>query len=217
MCKNVFPYNNNPQNGKTNFYVVRSPPDGDCMYMCISNALDQRVSVKDLRRLVSRKQTKEMYNTYMDLYDMTNMELSSVDTCDDARGDTIDDIAQTLPEFCTLEHIKSFDQFRHFIQLCGSEVGADKCMWGDENALKICSDEFGFTFAIFNEKGSIIQKIKPTTPAISPAGQNMHERIVLLRLNGGSKGQEHYDLLKFNGDCILTIDKWEYLIKKTSG
>jgi hypothetical protein len=201
----------NPSNGKMNFYVVRSPPDGDCMYTCISNALNQKISVQNLRRLVSSKQTKETYENYMDLYDMTMATVNE-------DGSVNDEGARELPEFCTLEHIKSFDQFRHYIQLCGSEVGTGECMWGDENALQICSNEYGITFVIFNEKGSIIQKVSPIfDEVITPEKKKFFfQRFVLLRLNGGSKGQEHYDLLKFNGDAILTIEKWEYLTKKTT-
>jgi hypothetical protein len=216
-----------PKNGKLNFYVMRSPPDGDCMYTCISNALDQKVSVKELRRLVSLRQTKEMYDAYMDLYDMThpvmndtNDEYNEYNENNENENDRhshshINTTTGTteLPEFTTLEHIKSFDQFRHLIQLCGSEVGTGDCMWGDENALQICSNEFGITFVIFNEKGSIIQKVTPILDKIVPTNTIFCHRFVLLRLNGGTIGQEHYDLLKLNGDTIITLEKWEYLTK----
>ena len=170
------------------FYVERSAGDGDCMYTCISNAMDNIISVKDLRRVVSRRQTRAMYDAYMDL------------------------LADNCPEYQNLEHINSFDQFRHYIQQCGSEIGSEACMWGDENALYLLANEYGFTFVVFNEKGSIIQKIQP----INSDTEIVYPRYILIRLNGGSKGHEHYDLLKFNDYTILTQDLWNYLIEKTT-
>lgn len=187
---------------KMSFFVVRSPPDGDCLYTSISNAMDQKISVKYLRRLVSRKQTTETYTSYMTLAD--NPEFA---------------------EYHNLSHLQSFDQFRHFIQLCGSEVGAAECIWGDENALQIISNEYGFNFVIFNEKGSIIQKVIPDccwdgnnghdgndTEHASSESPICQKRYILLRLNGGTKGHEHYDLLKFNDKSILSQELWDILL-----
>jgi hypothetical protein len=186
---------------KAAFFVVRSPPDGDCLYTCVSNALDQKISVKYLRRLVSRMQTIEMYNAYMALADDPN-----------------------FPDYHNMRQIQSFDQFRHFIQLCGSDVGAAECIWGDENALEIISNEYGITFVIFNEKGSIVQKVEPNNETVLPASSAQpvaallvcNQRFILLRLHSGSKGHAHYDLLKFNDKTILTYEMWKYLLSKTS-
>lgn len=195
------------------FYVVRSPSDGDCLYHCVCNALTAsnastgskitttskittcKFTVEMLRRLVSRRQTEHTYNMYMTLADTTD-------------------------EYANLRDIQSFSQFRQFIRRCGSTVGAEECLWGDENALQIFSNEYGITFVVFNEKGNVIQKVLPdllneSTVRLSTA--EIHcPRYVLLRLNDGKKGQEHFDLLQFNGASILNQKLWEYLQKKTS-
>lgn len=216
------PYTECPHTGAGNtttegarFYVVRSPSDGDCLYHCVCNALNalntltvsaalnastgskitttSKFTVEMLRRLVSRRQTEHTYNMYMTLADTTD-------------------------EYANLREIQSFSQFRQFIRQCGSTVGAEECLWGDENALQIFSNEYGLTFVVFNEKGNVIQKVLPDLLNESnDAPTEIHcPRYVLLRLNEGKKGQEHFDLLQFNGASILNQNLWEYLQKKTS-
>lgn len=202
-CKKTAVYKNN----KKTFYVVRGPGDGDCLYTAISNAMGGTISVKDLRRLISRKQTNDMYKAYVELSKTTN-------------------------EFQVVQQVNSFAQYRHLIQLCGSEVGPDQCIWGDENALSIISNEFGFTFVIFNEKGNVIQTITPshngdtcdnTNDVTNNKQCNKHakctvcvKRFVLLRLCGTDNNEGHYDLLKFNGHSILSSAMWNYLNDITS-
>ena len=177
----------------TRFYVVRSPPNGDCLYCSISNALNSsnngntKITVEDLRILVSRKQTKETYDAYMALVKESPDSLN----------------------YKNMENVKSFAQFRHFIQRTGEKYGPNGCLWGDENAIQIIANIYGITFVIFNEKGNVLQKVYP-----SDSESLCKPRYILLRLYSKSEGEEHFDLLTFNQKSILTEAAWQYLLQK---
>ena len=182
--RKTFPFDTISVGGK-GLIVIKTKGNGDCLYESLSKAFGGLLTIEDLRALVSNNQTEAMYDNYMDLSDQ-NIFGKQLDT------------------------IESFAQFRHYIQKCGYD---DSCggssgnvMWGDENAIQIISNVWLLTFIVFNEKGNIIQRVEPAKTGV--CGRGCCPRYVLLRLNGHSPGQEHFDLLQFNGRTLLCEDDW---------
>jgi hypothetical protein len=58
------------------------------------------------------------------------------------------------------------------------------------------SNTFRIGVFVFNEKGKLIQSISPD--------EYKAVRWMLIRLNGSQPGNEHYDLLQFNNNSLLT-------------
>lgn len=152
--------------------IVRMPSDGDCLYNTFVKALDCGVTVEDLRYLVSRCQTHESYAAYKYLAD------------------------SGVSEFKPVRATKTLREFKNIIQYTGQRVGAEGCVWGDENAIRVLSNTFRLGILVFNEKGKLTQSIKPE--------EYKPRRWMLIRLNGAHPGNEHYDLLQFNRKSLLT-------------
>lgn len=157
---------------KASIKVSKMPPDGDCLYNAVREALKNGITVDDLRYLVSKKQSIESFRAYRTLAEWK------------------------MAEFSAIKGAKTLREFKNVIQKSGRRVGASRCVWGDENAMRILANAFHIGLLIFNEKGALIQTIKPE---FSTA-----KRFVLLRLNNTYPGNEHYDLLIFNNHKLLT-------------
>ena len=160
--------------------------DGDCLYTSISNALYKCVSKHALRRLVADNQTRATFESYKNIYTKE------------------------------LVQIKTLRQFKNVLKQCGSDYGAFNCIWGDENALQIISNDYLINFCIFNEEFNLISTISPQTEEIAN-GMEYSKRFILLLLNNGKSGQEHYNLLKFDRKRILSERYWNYLYKLARG
>lgn len=162
--------------------VIPTTLDGDCLYTAISIAFDKKITVKDLRHLVARYQTESTYNTYK--------ELSSF-----------------MSEYRPIQPTKSLRDFRILIKKTGKDVGIGNCVWGDENTLQILSTSLRLGIIIFNEKGQYIQHIIPERT--STFNNTQPSRYILLLLNSGKSGNEHYNLLEFNRHVLLTEFEWK--------
>lgn len=154
---------------------IRMPSDGDCLYNAFVTALENGVTVEDLRYLVSRKQSPESFRAYKTLADWK------------------------MAEFNAIKSAKTLREFKNVIQHPGSKVGATHCVWGDENAMRIISNTFYIGVLIFNEKGTLIQTIKPEFKNA--------KRFILLQLNSRIPDNEHYDLLVFNNNKLITYNE----------
>lgn len=161
---------------KPTISVINMPSDGDCLYRAFSTSFNNGITVDDLRYLVSRKQSVESFQAYKTLADWK------------------------MSEYSAIKGAKTLREFKNVIQYPGSKVGPQHCVWGDENAMRIISNAYRLGILIFNEKGSLIQTIKPEFNRTS-------KRYVLLRLNSRFQNNEHYDLLVFGGHALITYNE----------
>lgn len=160
---------------KPSINIVNMPSDGDCLYNAFKTAFNNGITVEDLRYLVSRKQSPESFRAYKTLADWK------------------------MAEFNAIRGSKTLREFKNVIQHPGSKVGASHCVWGDENAMRIISNAFYIGVLIFNEKGALIQTIKPEFKNA--------KRFILLQLNTRIPDNEHYDLLIFNEHTLITYNE----------
>lgn len=159
--------------------------DGDCLYEALAKALNhyivrEKLTIAELRFFVSQQQTQERFQSYKALE----------------------------KEYPAIEKTKTLREFKNVIQQCGSNTGPAKCMWGDENTLDIISNAYHLRFAIFNEKGRVIQTIEPKLPKRA-------RRTVMLRINQSMPGYEHYSLFMFNQETLLLDNEWNWIKHKT--
>lgn len=185
-----------PPRGLTHTRIeeVGTSGNGDCLYDCVAKALNhyiplqrvatQHISIGDLRQFVSRRQTPATFDAY------------KVAAVGDADG-----------SYECLSKVKTLRGFKNCIQHCGSDVGAQKCLWGDENTLNIISSAFRLRFAVFDERGALLQ-------SVNGEGAAAPKHTVLLRLNRSVDGEEHFSLLTFNRQTVLQSGEWAWL-KKT--
>lgn len=172
---------------KTRIEEIKTDPLGDCLYECITRALNRylgpvamaNITIADLRFFASTMQTEETYQAYK------NVAAAS----DDSYGC----VAKT----------RGLRAFKNVVQLSGNEVGPENCLWGDENTITIFSDAFRLRFVIFDQRGQMIQLI----------GQQEYAHTILLRLNRLRPGEEHFTLLQFNNETILKQHEWAWLKK----
>jgi hypothetical protein len=82
--------------------IVRMPPDGDCLYNTFVTALNNGVTVDDLRYLVSRCQTYESYSVYASLAE------------------------SGVPEFKPIRATKTLREFKNILQYTGQRVSIVK-------------------------------------------------------------------------------------------
>lgn len=168
---------------------VSTDGNGDCLYECISKALNRYVntsiatdpiSVSALRNFVSRKQTNENFEAYKHT-------------------------ARASSNYDCLSRVHTLRGFKNIMQQCGSDVGPDSCLWGDENTLDVVSSAFCLNFVVFDEKGRLVQFIEsPESPA----------HTILLRHYRHNDGEEHFTLLEFNEQTVLQKHEWTWLKKK---
>lgn len=152
--------------------IINMPKDGDCLYNAFRKAFSNGITVEHLRYLVSKKQSIESFRAYKTLADWK------------------------MAEFNAIKGAKTLREFKNVIQRSGEKVGANHCVWGDENSMRIMCNAFYIGVLIFNEKGTLIQTIKPEF--------HPPKRFILLRLNSTYPGNEHYDLLVFNNHSLIT-------------
>jgi hypothetical protein len=170
---------------RTYIEEIKTQPNGDCLYEAIVHALnyyvrsakDALITIEDLRSAAARKQTPDTFAAYQAL-------------------------AANQPEYRCISRSRTLRGFKNVIQRCGDVVGPEHCLWGDENTLEIFSRLFLFRFAVFNDKGKLVQQIEALR------GVN---HTVLLRLNRARPGEEHFSLLRFNGETILQAHEWNWL------
>lgn len=162
---------------------VRTQPNGDCLYEAIQLALnhyvrgEKMITIEDLRGAASRYQTSDTFHAYQAL-------------------------AANQPEYRCISKSRTLRGFKNIMQRCGEEVGPEHCLWGDENTIEVFSRLFKIRFAVFNDKGKLVQLVQ--------ASRGVHHT-VLLRLNRSRPGEEHFSLLRFNGETILQAHEWNWL------
>lgn len=166
---------------------IKTSNDGDCLYDCFARALNRylrkgiankEITIADMRMFVSRYQTPDMYNAYKTL-------------------------AESSSDYECIAKTHSLRSFKNIIQQCGNNVGAEKCLWGDENTLNIFSEIYRIRVVVFNERGQLLQII----------GTDELRHTILLRLNQQQKAEEHYTLMQFNNQTILQKHEWIWLKK----
>lgn len=165
-----------PKNPK--FKLISSKGNGDCLYESVENAFNSSFTIEDLRNFVSFKQNPDTFDAYKNIGEYKML----------------------------LENAEDYHDFRHLLQKTGAEHGITDCVWGDENTLYYLSNELGVTFVIFNQKGSLLQKIEPEH-------EFCKRRYITLHLNNEDSGREHYDLLVFDENKILNEAMWQSLLK----
>lgn len=163
--------------------VLKTSPNGDCLYKSISIAFDGLITVEDLRHLVARYQTQTTFDMYKEL-------------------------SKFMPEFRPIKGTSCLRDFRILIKKTGGDIGIGNCVWGDENSLQIISTSLRLGIMIFNEKGKFMQSLNPEP--IYMHENTIPRRYILLLLNNSKAGNEHYNLLKFNNNTLLT----DYEIQK---
>jgi hypothetical protein len=171
---------------------IATDGNGDCLYECISRALSggktPGVTIAALRAFVARSQTDDTYTAYR-----------VVSRQDDGAG------------YDCIKKVRSLRGLKNTIQLCGAQVGADKCLWGDENAIHIIANGYRLRFAIFDNSGRIVQIVEPEeTPPKTP-------KTVLLRLHRQISHCEHFNLLTFNNHTLLDQHEWDWLYRRLLG
>lgn len=173
---------NRPQKGSIK--EIMTDGNGDCLYECIARALSttgtSRITISELRAFVSRNQTEDTFNAY------------KIVAKHDEQG-----------SYNCLKKVRTLRGLKNVIQRCGAHVGAENCLWGDENALHILSNGYRLRFAIFDNTGKIVQLVEPT--------QHNASRTVLLRLHRQIKNCEHFNLLTFNDHTLLHNYEWNVL------
>jgi hypothetical protein len=174
---------------------VSTKPNGDCLYECIACALNELVDIRDggrpitiddLRAFVSRSQNSETFGVYRTL-------------------------ADEQPEYACLRSAHTLRAFKNIIRRCGRDAGPRGCLWGDENTLHAIAEAYRLRFAVFNEKGRLIQQVQV------PSQECPVMRTVLLRLNNLSPGEEHFELLQFNGHSLLLDNEWGWISQRLGG
>ena len=168
---------------KGGFTSVRTKPNGDCLYESISTAFKKKISIQDLRNLVSNLQTIDTFTVY---------KLLSEDEND-------------IKEYEIMKCVDTLAEFKHMIRRCGYEYGAKNCLWGDENALHHISNTLNIHFIVCDGRGTFLQKISPLFNC---------DRYIILKLNNLKEGFEHFTLVRWNGESILTEKMLKYAIKK---
>lgn len=166
--------------------VVRTAPNGDCLYECFSRALAgpfggsgvrcvARPSIAALRRMVASRQTDATFGAYTALRDQ--------------------------PEYrAALRHVRTLRQLRDAIQRPGTECTAPtECVWGDENALNAFANAWRVRVCVYNEKGRRVENLVP------PLG---YTYTLVLRLDQGSA---HYDLCTFNEHTLLCPNEVQWI------
>ena len=166
---------------KGGFTSVRTKPNGDCLYESISTAFNKKISIQELRNLVSNLQTIDTFTVY---------KLLSEDEND-------------IKEYEIIKYIDTLDEFKHVIRRCGYEYGAKNCLWGDENALHHISNTLNVHFVVCDGRGNFLQKISP---------RSFCDQYIVLKLNNLKEGFEHFTLIRWNGESILTEKKLTYAI-----
>ena len=162
---------------------IKTQPNGDCLYEAIAHALNHYVrsgvsiTIEDLRAAASRFQSNDTFTAYQVL-------------------------AADQPEYRCISQARTLRGFKNIMQRCGEEVGPEHCLWGDENTLNIFSQLFKVRFAVFNDKGQLVQRVQ---------AQRNIKHTILLRLNSSRPGEEHFSLLRFNGETILQAHEWNWL------
>lgn len=173
---------------KTYIEEIFTRPNGDCLYECIALALNEylddrratyRITVDDLRAYVSRCQTNQTFEAYQAL-------------------------ARHQSEYRALVNVRSLRGLKNVIRQTGTTVGPEHCLWGDENCLNIFSEGYKLRFAVFDEKGVLVQTI----------GNERYPHTILLRHNRSHAGEEHFTLLKFNDQTVLQRNEWNWLEKR---
>jgi len=170
---------------RTYIEEVRTQPSGDCLYEAIAHALNHYVrsnvwiTTHDLREAASRYQSAETFSAYQAL-------------------------ATDQPEYRCISKARTVRGFKNIMKRCGDEVGPEHCLWGDENTLEVFSRLFKVKFAVFNDKGQLVQRVAASVfPRI--------KHTILLRLNQSRPGEEHFSLLRFNGETILQPNEWNWI------
>lgn len=162
---------------------VKTDASGDCLYDCIAKAFN--------RYLNAHVSTSPI--TISDLRHFASRK----------QNQAMFDAYRSVGHYECLAKVHTLRGFRNVMQQSGSDVGVENCLWGDENTLQIFSDAFHLRIVVFNERGKMIQFI----------GQEDYSHTLLLRLNRRKAGNEHYTLLEFNDQTILTQNEWFWLKK----
>ncbi len=167
---------------------IKTSEDGDCLYDCLALAFNryllqgvatQPITVSDLRIFASRCQTEATFAAYKVLAESTN-------------------------DYECISKTRTLRGFKNIVQQCGSDVGSERCLWGDENTLTFFSESYRIRFVVFNERGQLIQII----------GSLDYGHTILLRLNRKDVQSEHFTLLQFNNETILQQHEWFWLKRK---
>lgn len=161
--------------------VIEVPGDGDCLYKCVEMALPGDAQI-----------------TVTDLRALV---------ANSQTQETFDNYKEVYPP---LAKLKTLQSFRNFIKRCGAKVGPDKCLWGDENALQIISNEYILHFAIFSAGGGLIQLVEPELDTSVPS--SYMKRYVLLLLDNRNDTNEHYYLLKFDNKRLISEPVWQSML-----
>lgn len=111
-------------------------------------------------------------------------------------------LAADQPEYRCISKSRTLRGFKNVMQRCGEDVGPEHCLWGDENTLNVFSKLFQLRFVVFNDKGQLVQRVQDAVRV---------NHTVLLRLNRSRPGEEHFSLLRFNGETILQDHEWNWL------
>jgi hypothetical protein len=160
---------------KGGFIAVRTKPNGDCLYESISIAFMKKISIQELRNLVSNYQTRDSFTVYKLLSEDEN----------------------EIKEYEIIKNVETLEEFKHLIRQCGQEYGAKNCLWGDENALHNISNALNVNFVIFDGKGNYLQ-------SITSRDTTEHTPNVLLLLNNLKEGFEHFSLLKYKNMTMFS-------------
>jgi hypothetical protein len=128
--------------------------------------------------------------------------------------ETFNNYKNSFPEEFKFETLM---QFKNFIKRTGEENGTGNCMWGDENAMQIISNEFLLHIVIFNRKGDFIQSIEPEFDPEEEIPRRYAKRYILLMLDNETANCEHYSLLKFDRKRLISETVWEYFLKVAQG
>ncbi len=123
------------ENEKSQFKIMHMDPDGDCLFRAICRTFNNNISIEDLRLLVAKNQTEDIFRAYKALEEQ---------------------------EYPFMKSIDSLAEFKAYITKSGRFHGCYDCYWGDENALLIIANNLRLSFIIFNSEGEIRQKIFPT-------------------------------------------------------
>lgn len=164
--------------------IVTVKGDGDCLYRCICKALPCNGRI-----------------TIKDLRYLVAKNQNEI---------TFECYKSSFPFF---QKVRSLRGFQNLIMKCGEEVGTGNCIWGDENALQIISNEYLAHIAIFNEKGNLVQTILPSVDEDTEIPKRYVKRFILLLIDNSTDGNEHYYLLKFDNKRLISEPVWKKLLK----
>ena len=162
---------------------IKTQPSGDCLYEAIVHALNHYVRSGTMITIQDLRDAASRYQT------QHTFEAYQV-------------LAEDQPEYRCVSRSRTLRGFKNIMQRTGETVGPEHCLWGDENTLGIFSKLLKMKFAVFNDKGQFRQTIQ---------AERGSKHTILLRLNFSRPGEEHFTLLRFNGETVLQEHEWNWL------